>query len=78
MEKTTIQINIETLERLKTLKNFGRQSYDEVLNKLIDNCEEESLSKDEINEIQKGLEDIKRGKVYPIESIAKELGVTLR
>ena len=78
MEKTTIQINLETLERLRALKNFERQSYDEVLNGLIDNCEEESLSKEEINEIQKGLEDIKRGRVYPIESVARELGITLK
>ncbi len=78
MEKTTIQVNIETLERLKTLKNFERQSYDEVLNGLIDNCEEESLNEEEINDIQRGLEDIKRGRVYPIEAVAKELGITLR
>ncbi len=78
MEKTTIQLNLETLERLKALKNIQRQSYDDVLNNLIDNCEEESLSEEEINEIQEGLENIKRGKVYPIESVAKELGITLK
>lgn len=78
MEKTTIQINSETLERLKSLKNFERQSYDEVLNSLIDNSEEESLNEEEISEIQKGLEDIKRGRVYPIESIARELGISLK
>jgi predicted CopG family antitoxin len=78
MEKTTIQINVETLERLKALKNFERQSYDEVLVNLIDSCNEEVLSEDEITEIQKGLEDIKKGRVYPIESVAKELGITLR
>ncbi len=78
MEKTTIQINLETLERLKVLKNFERQSYDEVLNNLINNYEEESLSEDEINEIQKGLEDVKKGRVYPIESVARELGITLK
>jgi len=78
MEKTTIQVNLETLERLKSLKNIERQSYDEVLNNLIDNCEEESLSEEEINEIQMGLEDIKRGRVYPIESVARELGITLK
>ena len=78
MEKTTIQINLETLNRLKALKNFERQSYDEVLNGLIDNCEEESLSEEEISEIQKGLEDVKKGRVKPIEQIAKELGITLR
>jgi len=78
MEKTTIQITLETLERLKSLKNFERQSYDDVLNSLIDNSEEESLSEEEISEIQKGLEDIKRGRVYSIDSVAKELGIALK
>jgi predicted CopG family antitoxin len=78
MEKTTIQISIETLERLKTLKNFERQSYDEVLNNMIDNCEEESLSEEEIEDIKIALENVKKGKVKPIEQIAKELGITLK
>ena len=78
MEKTTIQINFETLERLKALKNFERQSYDELLNNLIENSEEESLSEEEINEIQKGLEDVKKGRVYPIEVVARELGISLK
>jgi hypothetical protein len=78
MEKTTIQINVETLQRLKLLKHSERQSYDEVLNGLIDNCEEDSLSEEEISEIQKGLDDIKKGRVFPIESVARELGIALR
>ena len=78
MEKTTIQINLETLERLKALKNFERQSYDEVLNNLISNCEEESLSEEEIEDIKTALENVKRGKVKPIEQVARELGITLR
>ena len=78
MEKTTIQINFETLERLKSLKNFERQSYDELLNNLIDNCEEESLSKEEIDDIKIALENVKRGKVKSIEQVARELGITIR
>ena len=78
MEKTTIQINFKTLERLKSLKNFERQSYDEVLNILIDSCEDESLSEEEIEDIKIALENVKRGKVKPIEQVAKELGITLR
>ena len=77
MEKTTIQINLETLERLKALKIFERQSYDDLLNNLINNIEEEKLSEDEIEEIKKGLDNIKRGKVYSIESVAKELVISL-
>ena len=78
MEKTTIQINLETLKRLKMLRHFERQSYDDILNNLIDNCEEESFSETELKEIQEGLEDIKRGRVTPIEEVAKELGISLK
>ena len=77
MEKTTIQINSSTLERLKALKNFDRQSYDELLNLLIENMEEEVLTEEEIKEIQEGLENIRNGEVYSIGSVAKELGVSL-
>ena len=55
-----------------------RQSYDEVLNNLIDNCEEESLSEDEIEDIKLALENVKRGRVKPIEQVARELGITLK
>ncbi len=78
MEKTTIQINFETLKRLRSLKNFERQPYDEVLNNLIDNCDEESLSDEEIEDIKIALENVKRGKVKPIEQVAREIGITLR
>jgi hypothetical protein len=78
MEKTTIQVNTQTLERLKSLRVMGRQSYDDLLNNLLDNMEEETLSSEEIEEIQVGLRNIKEGKVKPIEQIAKELGITLK
>jgi len=78
MENTTIQLKQSTLERLKNLKKYERESYDEVLNSMFDEIEEESLSDEEIKEIQQALEDVKRGRVYPIEKVATELGVTLR
>lgn len=78
MEKTTIQLNISTVERLKSLKNFERQSYDELIINLVDNIEKENITEDEINEIQKGLEDVKKGRVYPIEAVARELGISLK
>ncbi len=78
MEKTTIQISQSTLERLKALKIIEKQSYDDILNNLIDNQEEDILSDEELEEIKQGLENIKRGKVKPIEQVAKELGIKLR
>jgi predicted transcriptional regulator len=79
MDKTTIQISSETLERLKVLKSFERQSYDEVLNLIIDEfVDEEPLTEKEIEEIKVGLEDIRMGRTTPIEQVAKELGITLK
>ena len=78
MERTTIQINIETLERLKALKSVERQSYDDLLNNLIDNSEEGHLSEEEIEDIKMALENVKRGRVKPIEQVAREIGITLR
>ena len=78
MGKTTIQINLETLQRLKALKSMQRQSYDDLLNNLIDNIEEETLSETEIEDIKLALENVKRGRTKPIEQIARELGITLK
>ena len=78
MEKTTIQINSATLERLKALKSFERQSYDDLIHNVLDSIEEESLSEEEIEDIKKALENVKHGKVKPIEQVAKELGIALR
>ena len=77
MEKTTIQVTKQTLERLQTMKKYERQSYDEVLNTIFDEITEETLSSEEIEEIQQALEDVKKGRVYSIEKVAKELGIKL-
>ena len=78
MEKTTIQIHLETLDRLKALKNFERQSYDDVLNILINNSEEEILSEEEIEEIKQGLEDVKMGRTITFELVLKKRGIKLK
>lgn len=75
--KTTVQISTETLERLKRLKQHERESYDFVLNKLIDEADDDELSEEEIEDIKIALEEVKKGKVYSIESVAKELGIKL-
>lgn len=77
MEKTTIQIDTNTLERLKALKRFERESYDEILNVIIDDYEDDAISNEEITEIQQILEEVKQGDTYSLDSVAKELGVKL-
>ena len=62
MEKTTVQISMSTLERLKRLKQHEKESYDFVLNKLIDESDEDELNDEEIEDIKIALEEVKKGK----------------
>ncbi len=78
MEKTTIQISQNVLERLKMAKRYEREPYEEVLINLLDEYQEETLSDKEIEDIKEALENVRKGKVKPIEQVAKELGVVLR
>lgn len=77
MTRTTIQIAGETLERLREHKHFERQSYDEVLNLILDEVEDEELDEIEIEDLKDALEQVKRGETQSIEDVARELGVQL-
>lgn len=77
MEKTTIQITTDTLERLRMFKPHEKDSHDTVINILLNDFQEDVLSDEEIKEIQESLEEVKKGEVFPIEEVAKEIGVSL-
>jgi hypothetical protein len=78
MEKTTIQLTKKTLERLKTFRRYERESYEEVLNSLMDESEAESvLTPQEIKEIEAGLEEVKRGAVVSFEEVVRKYNIKL-
>jgi hypothetical protein len=77
MEKTTIQIGVNTLARLKLFKRYERESYDELLNQLLSEAEEEMLTDMEIEEIKQALDEVKIGEVFSIQEVAKEFNVKL-
>jgi len=77
MEKTTVQVSQETLNRLKSMKRYERESYDEILNNVLDEVEEDELTPEEIEDIKIALENVKQGKVKSIEQVAKEFGIKL-
>jgi len=77
MNATTIQVKGETLERLKFFKRYSKESYDEIINRMINEIEDEELSDFAVKGIKKGLEDVKAGRVHSIEKVAKDLGVKL-
>ena len=74
---TTIQVKEETLERLKFFKGSTKESYDEVINNVLDEVEDGMLSDDALKGIRIGLREIKEGKGESIEKVAKELGIEI-
>ena len=74
---TTIQIKDKTLNRLKFFKGYSKESYDEIINKLMTEVEEGELTENAIEDIKEGLLEVKSGKGEQIEDVAKELGVHL-
>ncbi len=73
---TTIQIQPVTKERLDELKVHPRESYDSVVNRLIECAiDDEPLSDETIAALEEAVADIKAGRVYTHEQVKKELGL---
>ena len=64
-------------ERLQEQKYTLRQSYDEVINRLLDEVEDDTLTDEDVMELQEALVQVKQGKTISIENLSKELGVKL-
>ena len=77
MGTTTIQLKNQTAERLKYFKGYSKESYDEIINKVLDEIEEGELTDEAIKDIETALREVKEGKGEPIEKVAKEFGVRL-
>ena len=73
---TTIQLENKTRTRLEKMKMFSRESYNDVIKRLINSAEnDEDLGVESIKAIEKSLDDIKKGRIYPLKQVKKELGL---
>jgi len=83
---TTIQIDNELKERLNHLKIHPRESYNDLISRLIDSYSPDVASRESLIEtldilsdpeimrgIARGLEDIKTGNTKPLDQISREL-----
>jgi hypothetical protein len=76
MSQTTIQLRQATKIRLESLKLHPRETYDEVVNRLLDTtCDQEPLSEKTLEKIEEGIRDIRQGKTRTLDEIAGELGI---
>ena len=79
MSQTTIQIDKETREKLSSLRTSQRETYDNVLNKLIDlvpSGDDEGDYSDEFKaSLLRGLGDIKHGRTASLDDVKKRMGI---
>lgn len=71
---TTVQLKVTTKKRLEQLKITKEESMDSVISRLTNMAiDDEPLSKEEIEGIERSLRDIRAGRVYRMKDVAKEL-----
>jgi len=69
---TTIQINEDIKSILNQMKLFERETYNDVLERLIEDVRE--LNEETKNEIKNAINEIENGKYITHEKLAKEMG----
>jgi len=75
MGTTTIQVGTDTKEKLNGLKIHPRETYDDLINRLVDAAyDDEPLSDEERDDIRASERDITAGRVRDLKEIMKALG----
>ena len=69
---TTIQIETEVREELSNMKIHTRETYNDVLERMIEDLQE--LNQETKKEIENALNEIKSGKSKKHEDLKKEMG----
>ncbi len=76
MQSTSIRIQKETRDHLQRLKKHPRESFDDVISRLIDaSVDDEPLSEETLATIEQSLKEYREGVYYTHEEILADLGV---
>ncbi|HQC34599.1 MAG TPA: hypothetical protein PLG95_07700 [Methanoculleus sp.] len=74
MTSITVRIDSDLRDRLNALKTHPRESYNEVIGRLVDMAvDEEPLSDEAIRDLERSLEDLRSGRVYTLDEVMAEL-----
>ena len=71
---TTIQIKKDTKKKLDSLKLSKKESYNDVIENLIEDSE--LLSEQTIKEIEESRKEYKQGKILTLEQTKEQLGLS--
>jgi len=74
MTSVTVRIDSNLRDRLNALKTHPRESYNEVIGRLVDMAVDvEPLSDEAIRDLERSLEDLRAGRVYTLDEVMAEL-----
>jgi predicted transcriptional regulator len=74
---TSIQLNNKTKSKLDNLKIFPKESYDDVVKRLISMAEDDEgvLSEQTVKDLEKALDEVKRGKLVSHAEVKRKYGL---
>jgi len=72
---TTIKIKAKTRTKLENFKLHTKETYNEVIERLMKTAQDEEMDPQTIKNIRKSLDDIEKGKTYSLAQVEKELGL---
>jgi hypothetical protein len=72
---TTIKINNKTKAKLEHLKLHTKETYNDVIERLMRTTQDDELDPQTIKNLRKSLDDIEKGRVYSLEQVENELGL---
>jgi predicted CopG family antitoxin len=76
MQSTSIRIRKKTRDHLQRLKRYPRESFDDVISRLIEaNVDDEPLSEETLAVIEQSLKEYREGIYHTHEEILADLGV---
>jgi len=76
---TTVWVSPETKKRLAGMKRHPRETFDDVIRRLMDTAEDdEPLSDEAIRGIEESLEDIRAGRLLTLDEARAELRAAWR
>jgi predicted transcriptional regulator len=71
-----LRVSEENRRKLDALKVHPRESYNDVIARLLDRVyDTEPLNPEEIDAIEESLQDIRNGRIYSHEEVKRQLGV---
>jgi len=72
---TTIKIKDKTRTKLGNFKLHTKETYNDVIERLIKTVQDDELDSQTIKNLRRSLDDIEKGKTYSLGQVEKELGL---